>query len=140
MDRRAFLGTISAATLLRSRLSWAAQEEHKIQALGVQLYSVRGERKKDLETTVAKVAQIGYKEVEFAGLFDHSPQEVRTIIDRNGLAAPSAHVDYKLLGADFPKMLDAAHTLGQKFIVCPYIDAKLRPDEDSWKRIAEHLN
>ena len=33
--------------------------------------------KADFDGTLAKVAAIGYKEVEFAGYFDHSPKEVR---------------------------------------------------------------
>src|SRR5947209_7123788 len=140
MDRRTFLGTLSAATLLRRRLSWAASEEHKLDKIGLQLYSVRGEMQKNIEATLAKVAQIGYKEVELAGLFNHSPLEVRTILDRNGLTAPSAHVDYKLLGAEWPKALDDAHTLGQKFIVCPSVNDNLRGTEDDWKRVAQHFN
>jgi sugar phosphate isomerase/epimerase len=140
INRRTFLGTISAATLLRDRFAWAIPDEHKIEQIGVQLYSVRRDMKKDMDGTLAKVAQIGYKEVEFAGLFDHSPQEVRTILDKNGLSAPSSHVDYKTLGAEWPKTLDMAHTLGQKFIVCPSVDAKFRPDEDGWKRVAQHFN
>src|SRR5436305_14017635 len=105
MNRRTFLGTLSAATLLRSRFSWAIPAEHKLDAIGVQLYSVRGDMKKDFDGTLAKVAQIGYKEVELAGLFGHSPQEVRTTLDKNGLTAPSAHVEYKVLGAEWPKAL-----------------------------------
>jgi sugar phosphate isomerase/epimerase len=140
INRRTFLGTLSAATLLRSRFSWAVPAEHKLDAIGVQLYSVRGDMKKDFDGTLAKVAQIGYKEVELAGLFGHSPQEVRTTLDKNGLTAPSAHVEYKALGAEWPKALQDAHTLGQQFIVCAYVDANLRPDEDSWKRIAHHFN
>jgi len=84
MNRRAFLGT-SAATLLASGLPRASgfalanlelnrsfPAEHKIRAVGVQLYSVRDAMKSDFEGSIAKVAQIGYKEVEFAGYFDHS--------------------------------------------------------------------
>src|SRR6476469_524842 len=125
MNRRNFLGTVTAATLLSRRLGFAA-DNHRIEKVGVQLYSVRTEMKKNFEGTLAKVAQIGYKEVEFAGLFDHSPQEVRTILDRNNLAAPSAHAEYKTLGAEWPETLETAHVLGQKFIVCPSVDEKLR--------------
>src|ERR671929_959096 len=64
MDRRTFLGTMTAATVLSSRLSWAA-DEHKIDKIGLQLYTVRDAMKKDMEGTIAKVAQTGYKEVEF---------------------------------------------------------------------------
>jgi len=79
VNRRAFLGT-SAATLLAhgvqagtlnsglaSMLGLALPAEHKIKAMGLQLYTVRDAMKSDFEGTIAKVAQIGYKEVEFAG-------------------------------------------------------------------------
>jgi sugar phosphate isomerase/epimerase len=138
MDRRTFIGTVTAATILGSRLGWAA-DQHKLEKVGVQLYSVRDLMKQDFEGTLAKVAAIGYREVEFAGLFDHSPQDVRTILDRTGLTAPSAHVPYKDIEADFPKALETAHTLGQSYIVCPFIDEDMRTP-DGWKRITETFN
>jgi sugar phosphate isomerase/epimerase len=138
MDRRSFLSTITAATILAARVSWAANE-HKLDKVGVQLYSVRGLMEKDFEGTLAKVAAIGYREVEFAGLFDHSPQDVRTMLDRNGLTASSSHVPYKTIEGDWPKALEEAHTLGQSYIVCPFIDENMRTP-DGWKRIIETFN
>ena len=55
-DRRTFLETATtaaAATLLTSRLSWAAAE-HKIEKVGVQLYTVRDQMKSDFDVTIAK--------------------------------------------------------------------------------------
>src|SRR5437899_579998 len=66
MDRRSFLGTVTAATLLTRRLGWAA-DDHKIDRIGVQLYTVRSEIAKDFEGSLAKVASIGDKEDELAG-------------------------------------------------------------------------
>jgi sugar phosphate isomerase/epimerase len=141
MDRRTFLGTITAATLMSSRLGWAVPEgERKLDKIGLQLYTVRNQLKQDFEGTIAKVAEAGYREIEFAGLFDHGPKEVRAILDRHGLAAPSSHIEFKLLGDEWPKMLEAAHVLGQSFIVCPWVDEKLRHEPDGWKHIAETFN
>ena len=64
MDRRGFLGTMTAAMLLTGRLGWAA-DARKIEKIGVQLYTVREAMKQDFEGTLAKVAAIGYREVEF---------------------------------------------------------------------------
>src|SRR6266700_6555130 len=97
MDRRTFLGTMTAATLLTRRLAFAA-DDHKIDKIGLQLYTVRDLMKRDFDGTIAKVAAIGYREVEFAGYFDHTPQQVRAVLDRNKLSTPSVHVDYKSLG------------------------------------------
>lgn len=140
MDRRHFLGTISAATLLGRHLSFA-NDEHRIQKIGVQLYTVRGEMKKDFEGTIAKVAQIGYKEVEFAGYFDHSPKDIRAILDRNGLTGPSAHVDYKVLAPDqWPQALEAGKIVGHEYIVNPWVPEELRRTPDDWKRVADNFN
>ena len=45
--------------------------------IGLQLYSVRNEMEKDFEGTLAKVADMGYEGVEFAGLFGHSPHAIQ---------------------------------------------------------------
>jgi sugar phosphate isomerase/epimerase len=96
--------------------------------------------KTDFEGTIAKVAATGYKEVEFAGYFDHSPKDVRAILDKNGLSSPSCHVGYDVVEKKWPETLDAAHTVGHSYIVCPWIDEKQRVEPDGWKRAAELFN
>src|SRR6266853_785383 len=109
VNRRAFRGTSAATFLaqgwplqtlkpgLASILASALPVEHKIKAVGVQLYTVRDAMKSDFEGTIARVAQIGYKEVEFAGYFDHSPKDISAILTKNGLTAPSCHVAYDVV-------------------------------------------
>jgi sugar phosphate isomerase/epimerase len=142
MDRRRFLetaATVAAATLFTNRMSWSAAD-HKIDKLGVQLYTVRKQMKRDFEGTLAKVAAIGYKEVEFAGYFDHSPKDVRAILDRLGLVSPAPHVAYDTLGDKWPAQIESAKILGQSYIVCPWIPKKLRKHPDIWQRAAETFN
>src|SRR5467141_4675662 len=132
MNRRTFIGTSIAAAVAASRPAWSA-ETHHIERVGLQLYTVRDLMKQDFEGTLAKVAQIGYKEVEFAGYFDKSPQEVRKILDSNKLTSPSEHVSYETVEKKWPETLEAAHIVGQKFIVCPSIDASQRNAPDGWR-------
>src|SRR5258708_14248826 len=139
MNRRTFIETSIAAAVLASRPAWAA-EAHQIDRVGLQLYTVRDLMKKDFEGTIAKVAQIGYKEVEFAGYFGKSPQDVRKILDANQLASPSEHVPYDTVEKNGPETLEAAHTIGQEFIVCPWIEVSQRKEADGWKRAAELFN
>jgi len=142
MNRRSFLQTASAAgaaTLFSSRFGWAA-DEHKIDKIGVQLYTVRDLMKDDFEGTVAKVAAIGYKEVEFAGYFGRTPQQVRALLDQNGLKAPSTHVQYDELDAKFPSVIDASKTIGLDYIICPWIPEELRKSPDIWKQASEKFN
>lgn len=145
MNRRTFIGTTGAAMLM-SRVGWAARE-HRIEKIGVQLYSVRELLKKDFEGTLAQVAKIGYKEVEFAQYFENvsslnpPPKRTREILDGDGLSAPSTHVPYKTLSPEnWPRVLEAATVLGHKYIVNPSIDEELRKSADGWKRAAETFN
>jgi len=140
MNRREFVGgAATAAALLGSRSAWAA-EEHNIARVGLQLYTVRGEMKKDFEGTIAKVAQTGYKEVEFAGYFDHTPQQVRAILEKNGLTSPACHIAYNVLGDKWPGVLEAAHVVGHKYVVCPWIDDDIRKRPEGWKEAADTFN
>jgi len=139
MNRRTFIGTSIAAAVVASRPAWTA-EVHRIDRVGLQLYTVRDLMKTDFDGTVAKVAQLGYKEVEFAGYFGKSPQDVRKILDSNKLSSPSEHVSYEIVEKKWPETLEAAHVIGQKFVVCPWIEIPQRTEPDGWKRAAELFN
>lgn len=141
MNRRTFIGTTGAAAVISSTspLLWGTPPAHEIKALGVQLYTVRAEMKQDFEGTVAGIAKIGYKEVEFAGYFGKTPQETRAIIDKNGLTSPSSHIPMTDLEGKTQEVIEGAHVIGQKFLVCPYLDAKSRT-ADGYKKLAESCN
>jgi sugar phosphate isomerase/epimerase len=138
MNRRTFVGTALAglaAGELSSPVCWA-MPEHKLQAVGLQLYTVRNNMKSDFAGTLAKVAQVGYQEVEFAGYYDKTPKEVADLLKTNGLTSPSCHVDYDIVENQWSEQLDKAHIIGHKYIVCPWIDEKQRT-ADGMKRAAE---
>jgi sugar phosphate isomerase/epimerase len=142
MDRRTFLktaGTVGAVTLLPARLSWAAGD-HRIEKVGLQLYTVRDLMKDDFDGTIAKVAAIGYKEVEFAGYFGRTPQQVRAACDKNGLAAISTHIQWDELDDKFPSVIDAAKAIGMNYIVNPWIPEEQRKSPDIWKKAADKFN
>jgi sugar phosphate isomerase/epimerase len=148
MNRRTFMETITAAALLSQRLTWAA--EHRIARIGVQLYTVRDAMVQDFDGSLAKVAAIGYKEVELAGFamdqgkvtyFNRSPKEIRAGAEHYGLTVPSAHVNYTSLSPEnFPRIIEASHVIGQGYIVNPWIDENVRHQADGWHRAAEAFN
>ena len=151
MNRRTFIeSSIATAvvTAASANSTWAAAVHH-IDRVGLQLYTVRELIKQDFDGTIAGVAKIGYKEVEFAGYFGKTPKEVRATLDKNGLTSPSAHHPMDAPPAEHGKMpdltdnlqeiIDGAHVIGQKFLVCPYLDAKSRT-ADGYKRLAESCN
>src|ERR1700679_1601383 len=59
--------------------------------LGLQLYSVRNILPKDYEGTLRQLSALGYREVEAAGFFGHSPADVKLAMDHAGLKCLSAH-------------------------------------------------
>jgi sugar phosphate isomerase/epimerase len=142
MNRRTFLETaagVTAATFLTTNFSWAAAE-HKLDKIGVELYTVRDQMKADFDGTLAKVAAIGYKEVEFAGYFNHSPKDVRAAIDRHGLTSPACHVDWEVLGDKWPAQIESAKIIGQSYIICPWIPEEIRNQPGGWKRAIDTFN
>ncbi len=144
MERREFLrialGAAAAGALTPRLASGAwARPAGSLGPIGLQLYTVRREMGQNVEGTLAAVAGMGYREVEFAGLFGHSPRDVRAMLDRHGLAAPSSHVGMPRDMAAWPGMLDDARTLGQSYLICPSFPSDdLSPN--GMKRIAAQFN
>ena len=140
MERREFLSAAGAITL-GAVLPPACRPAHgaKLEKIGIQLYTVREQMKADFEGTLARIAQIGYKEVEFAGYFDRSPTDVRAILARNGLSAPATH-----MMSDNPegwkKAVDLAKAVGHDYLVAPWIPQERRMTLDGWKRVADEFN
>ena len=146
LDRRKFVKTavqtattVTAASLLADKFSWAAAE-HRIEKVGLQLYTVRDLMKDDFDGTIAKVAAIGYKEVEFAGYFGRTAQQVRAACDKNGLAPVSTHIQYEELDDKFPSVIETSKAIGLKYIVCPFIKEELRKSPDIWKQASDKFN
>jgi sugar phosphate isomerase/epimerase len=140
MDRRSFVGAVSAAMLARAPHFARHAPSRKLDKIGLQLYTVRDLMKQDVEGTLAKVAQVGYREVEFAGYFDHSAAEVRAMLDRHGLVSPSSHVPFDALGQGWDKVLADCRTVGHHWATVAWIPEERRRTADDWKRHAESFN
>ncbi len=160
-DRRAFLATLGGVALAASGISAlacatnpspgsgaagtaaaggadvAAGTGTSLGPIGVQLYTVRDEMQKDVAATLARVARIGYKEVEFAGYFNHSPAEIRQMLDANGLTAPSSHIPLQMMQADPAAVAATAKVIGHEYVVVPFLDPSMRND---WHGLAKTLN
>ncbi len=142
-NRREFLASSALAlgslALPRGARS-AASEGRGIGPIGVQLYSVRSALRQDFTGTLARVAAIGYREVEFAGLMDRKAADVRRIIDDLGLRAPSMHVPFSALDDNWGSVVGDAVALGCRYLVVPSIPAELRASLDSYRRVADRFN
>ena len=118
--RRDFLHSatlLTGAALLRSRKALASPFGLPI---GLQLYSVREALAKDYAGTLKQVAAAGYQEVEAAGYFNHTPQEVRQAMDAAGLRCVSAHYSYDNLSKDVDGTIAFNKALGVSYIICSF--------------------
>lgn len=134
------LAALAAAGLLpraARALPWSAES---IKYVGVQLYTVRAAMGVDVAATLKAVAKLGYREVEFAGYFKHSPADVRRMLDDNGLTSPSTHLALTDLQQGFDATADAAHVVGHKYLTVAWLDARDRTSLDAWKKLADAFN
>jgi len=86
--------------------------------IGLQLYSVRDLLPKDYEGTLRQLGALGYREVEAAGFFGHTPSEVKQAMDHAGLNCVSAHYPLKDLLPKVDEVIQFGKDLGLKYIVC----------------------
>lgn len=107
--------------------------------LGAQLYTVREAMAEDPARTLAAIAEIGYEEVELAGLHGLSASRMRAILVAEGLRSPSSHEGVARIESEWDRVLDDAVQLGQQWIVCPYLAAEYR-SPDGYRRAADLFN
>lgn len=136
MNRRDFTEQALAALPL-SRVRLPADKLGKV---GIQLYTVRDLLAKNFEGTLATLRAAGYDEVEFAGYHKVPPKTVAGILARNGLTAPSAHVDTTDIRTRWQATLDTAKEVGHKYLVLAYLDRGERSSLASYRRVADDLN
>jgi len=147
MNRRAFLkrsvATVGAVALAdgTARATGKASSAKRLHRIGLELYSVRDEMKRDPEGTLAAVRAIGYDDVELLWHWDNfgqSTEQVKASLTRLGLRAPSAHIAPELLLADWQHSLDTARTLGHDYLIVASLPERMSLDE--WKRWADRFN
>ncbi len=122
LDRRSFLRMGAAAVACGA----AALPGKRAMAnplglpLGLQLYSVREMLAKDYLGTLKQLAAIGYQEVEAAGFYGHTPEEVRAAMSAAGLSLVSAHYSANDLGRSFDQTLAFCKALGLQYMICSF--------------------
>lgn len=103
------LGPTAGAFVARPRLP-----------LGLQLFSVREMLGKDFEGTLKQVASLGYREVEAAGFYGHSPAQVKAAMQAAGLSCVSAHYSFDELSHSLEEIIAYGRALGLQYIICGF--------------------
>ncbi len=118
----------------------AGETARKLEKIGVQLYTIRSKMAEDFEGSIRKVAEIGYKEVEFAGYYNRKPEDVRALLDEVGLTAPAVHVQLPAVQNNIDQLIETAQIVGHKYLICPWVNIAQFATADSWKQLAADLN
>jgi sugar phosphate isomerase/epimerase len=141
-DRRTFLATLgaAAATLAASKPGALLARRRHLKRVGLQLYTLRNQMEKDMPGTLERVAQIGYKEVEFAGYFGRSPNDVRELLEKYKLTAPSSHVPYPADWSAWDKTVAEAKTAGHEYVTVAWTPDDKRNRPGGFKAVADDFN
>ncbi len=108
--------------------------------IGLQLYTLRDDMEKDFAGTLRKVADIGYAAVELAGYGGLSMRELSGLLADNHLQVAGSHIGLDALESDLHKVIDENLSLGNSYIVVPYLAEERRRTADDWKTVAEIMN
>ena len=136
--------------------------------LGVGLFTLPKSLEQDFDGTLAMLAGLGYREVEFfgpysfsvpaaqdgwkgaagamglpanaSGFFGRTARQVRASLDRARLVSPSAHVDFDTLRDRLEQLGEAAHEIGWRYAGIASIPADRRRTLDDFRRMADELN
>jgi sugar phosphate isomerase/epimerase len=173
INRRQMLGGIAAAGAI-------SMTEHPLLAkkaglfferikrpIGLQLYTLGDDVAKDVDATLAKVAAIGFKDLQLPQLYGKAPVEMKAAADRAGVgfscihlaAMPNIPTTMLSMKSEPQRIIDDLGALGVKNAVLPImlLPADLKPKagegfleillrgvaeggEDIWKRTAALLN
>lgn len=143
--RREFLGslgiaTVGAAVLACAKTNGAASAPQSPMPIGIQLYTLRSLLERDFDGTLARVAGIGYREVEFAGYYNRTPSQIVEVLRRTGLRAPSAHIGLTADDEGWKRAMADAKVIGHEWAVIPWLDPSQRKNADDWKRLLDRIN
>ena len=146
MHRRTFVRALGAAALAPTaacaRLGMGGSAPRRLKRVGIQLYSLRDDARRDLERTLADIAEAGYDDVEMLGSmnnFGMPPAQLRATLDRLGLRAPSTHVGAGALDV-LDRTLDEARTLGHEYVIVAGFPAERSRTLDDFRYWADRLN
>ncbi|HRO45346.1 sugar phosphate isomerase/epimerase family protein [Agriterribacter sp.] len=154
-SRRNFLKKTAlalAGTTVLSNEIFAAKKTKEL--LGVQLYSIRDDMKKDPLGSLKQLAEMGYKNVEHANygnrkFYGYAASEFKKLLGDLGLKMPSGHTvmskkhwdeDRKDFTDEWKMTVEDAAIVGQQFVISPWLDDYYRKSYDGLKQYMEVFN
>lgn len=107
--------------------------------VALQLYTVRDYMDADFVGTLAKVKEMGYDGVEFAGLYGYEPKQIKHWCDSLGLVPVSAHVPLAEMLEDVDKVIADYKAIGCEYIAVPYVTEERRPGGELFLQMVDEI-
>lgn len=156
MIRRQFIKTAAVAmagSMLIPQFLTAGPNYPK-KLVGLQLYSVRDDMKKDPLGTLKQLSGMGYRYAEHANYIDRkfygwTAKEFKKVLDDLGMKMPSGHTVFSSSHWDDSKKdftdkwkytVEDAAILGQQFVISPSMEDKVRREPEALKKFMELFN
>ncbi len=111
----------------------------RLERVGLQLYTLREAMAEDPVGTIARVAGMGFDEVEFAGYHGLGHAEVRQALANAGLTAPAAHAGLRQILDDSSRWIETCAEIGHRYLVLAYLQPHERERLDQYKSYADAL-
>lgn len=122
-------------------LSWSAPVETiPRKSVGLQLYSLRDQFKKDVGQTLDQVRAFGITNVELAGTYGVAPEKFKEQLDARQIKAISAHFPYEQCRDDIEGVAREAKLLGVEYAGCAWIPHQDPFDEKTCREAAAVFN
>jgi sugar phosphate isomerase/epimerase len=146
MKRRQFIQSSAVAAAGMLALPSLLQAAKPKTDIGLQLYTLRDTVGKDPKGVLKKVAGFGYKKIETYAynqgqIFGMPFAEFGKYVKDLGMKVTSGHYPLAVAKSDaWEKAVTDAKSIGQQYMVVPYIDAGERKSIDDYKDICASLN
>lgn len=151
ISRRRFLQSVGAGALAVGSIrgSLVASTDTTRIPMGLELYTVDTAMKSDFDGTLQKIAQIGYREIEFPWYYGRRASDVLKSLKTAALHCQSGLFSYEELSSDLSARIEFAQALNLKYMGCVMIPLPEAPDLrqaldklslDDFKRYAELFN
>ncbi len=137
MSRREALGALGLLAL-SSRMTWGAEGDKAGMAL--QLYTVRDAAKKDLEGTLKKAYDMGWRYVQWSGMPSLPAEKIRAALDAAGLKCIACHTSVEAFEKDFDKEVAFWKIVGCKDIGPGGMMKDCTKDLASWLKGCQRLD
>lgn len=154
ISRRSFIKNSSLTLAGSSFIPNILLQNKPATILGIQLYTVREEMKKNPAETLKKLAAIGYKYVEHAGyanrkFYGYTIPDFQILLQDNNLKMESGH---SFLGAkqwnnasndftdEWKHTIEDAAAVGMKYMISPGVDESLCKNKDDFNHYIQMFN